>query len=282
MRQTSSMGKARRLKRIFSGKNNLVIVPVDDSLLAGPTQGLENLQSKLPLIIEGCPDVIMGFQGSFRRFSNLLHEVPAILNITASTTRSLHTRKVLVGSVKQAIQMGLDGVAVHVNIGSRFESEMLKIMGKVSQDCEKYGMPLLAIMYPRTEAQDGTDENYLELRDNDRGKYAQLVAHAARVGLEMGADLIKTQYTGDVESFKQVLDACDPIPVVVAGGPAVSAETMLEMAYNVVQAGGGGVSFGRNVFSRTNPIPYIKALKLVVHQKLSPTEATTIALGSAS
>jgi len=271
------IGKKKRIKKFFhkeSGKT--LIVPLDDSLLAGPTNGLVDLKSKAEKIISAKPNAIIGFKGLFKNFSDIIGDLPAILNITGSTTKGMHTKKVLVDSVETGVKLGIEAVAVHVNISSKYESEMLKILGKVSRECEKYGMPLLAIMYPRRENEDGTDNNYLDLKNNNIKQYTYLVAHAARVGLELGADLIKTQYTGDPESFSVVVESCSPIPVIAAGGPPLNIDIMLSNAKGIIQAGGAGVSFGRNVFTRENPEPYIIALKEIIHNDKSVDDAIYI------
>ena len=269
----TELGKLRRLRRLFHREGSrIVLVPLDDSLISGPQMGLEFLGAKLEKILRASPDAIMGFPGLFRNHGDLLANIPAILNITASTSRSHHTRKTLVGTVMQALRLGVEAIAVHVNISSRFEPEMLAILGSVASEADNSGLPLMAIMYPRTEGAD-KDDNYTELRKENPKQYAGLVAHAARVGVELGADIIKTQYTGDPESFHSVVEACLPIPVIIAGGPALPMESMLQMAFGSIRAGGSGVSFGRNVFSRVHPVAYIDALKSIVHDNMTPTEA---------
>ncbi|MGH9908669.1 MAG: 2-amino-3,7-dideoxy-D-threo-hept-6-ulosonate synthase [Pyrinomonadaceae bacterium] len=266
-------GKIRRMSRLFSRvADRILIVPIDDSLIFGPTAGLEQVESKLQKILLNPPDALLAFPGVFRNDARLLSQVAGIINLTAGTSRSKHTRKSQVASVHQAAQLGLDAVAVHVNISSKYESEMLRILGSVSGDCESYGMPLLAIMYPRSETELG-DDNYDELKHNNRNRYAELVAHSARVAVDLGADLIKTKYTGDPESFHIVVDACKPIPIVVAGGPVVPVDSALQMAHEVIQAGGAGVGFGRNVFSSDFPQTIISALKAIVHDSLTVEEA---------
>ena len=175
-----SIGKYRRLKRIFSHPSGrVVVVPLDDSLLAGPTNGLEDLVQKAELVAEAKPNAVIGFPGLARHCWKTLSPTPFILNISASTTRTTHTRKTLVGSVDQAIRMGADAVAVHVNISSRYETEMLHSLGVVSRECDLMGLPLMAIMYPRSEAVDGADDNYSTLKEHSRDEYASLVAHCA-------------------------------------------------------------------------------------------------------
>ena len=182
---TPSIGKARRINRLFSPvTHKTVIVPLDDGLINGPAQGLEKFEPKIEKIIQNPPDAIIGFSGLFRNYAKLLLGVPGILNLTASTIRSKHTQKVLIGTINQALMMGLDAVAVHVNIGSKFEPEMLRILGNIALECDTLGMPLLAIMYPRSEC-NGVDENYEDLKHNNIQQYTELVAHAARVGSQL-------------------------------------------------------------------------------------------------
>lgn len=269
----SHTGKVRRMRRLFASKaGRIIIVPIDDSLIFGPAAGLEHIECKLHDILLDPPDALLAFPGVFRNHSHLLSEIPAIVNLTASTGRSNHTRKVLVGSVEQALQLGAEAVAVHVNISSAYEFEMIEILGQVSRDCEHFGLPLVGIMYPRSENSEG-DNNYEELKHSDRKAYAELVAHSARVAVDLGVDLIKTKYTGDVESFEIVVRACKPVPIVVAGGPKIPAQSALRMAQQVIEAGGAGVSYGRNVFSRTPSQPMISALKGVVHKGLTAEQA---------
>lgn len=275
MQTTTQFGKSRRLTRLFTRDNRAVFVPVDDSLISGPTNGLENLGSKVGMIAQASPNAIIGFAGVLKQYGEFLNFAPFILNITASTTRSHHTRKTLIGTVEQALHLGVEAVAVHVNVGSEYETEMLHNLGVVSRECEAAGMPLLGIMYPRSEDENG-DNNYLYLKQSQPLKYAELVAHAARIGVEVGVDLVKTQYTGTPETFRCVVEACYPTPIVVAGGPILPPEAMLRIAYDVIQAGGAGVSFGRNIFGRLNPTSYISALKSIVHHQKSVEDALQI------
>ena len=197
------------------------------------------------------------------------------MNVTASTVNSSHTRKVLIGNVKQAVQMGMDAVAVHLNLTSRYEPEMIQNMGIISRESDEYGMPLMAIVYPRKEI-NGIDENYEEMKVKDRKKYTSLVAHACRVGVDLGADIVKTQFTGDVETFKKIVETCSPVPVIIAGGPLVEPIKMFHNAYESVTAGGAGVSFGRNVFGRADSTTFIKALRQIVHNGIDPKSALKI------
>ncbi len=144
---------------------------------------------------------------------------------------------------------------------------MLSILGKVAEECDLFGMPLLAMMYPRGPKI--TDEHAPEV-----------VAHAARIGAELGADIVKTNYTGDIETFKAVIESC-PVPVVIAGGPkAKTIKDILVMTDEAMKAGSAGLSIGRNVFQYEKPTLIVEALSAIVHNKSSVEAALQILGGT--
>ncbi|MEK6259503.1 MAG: fructose-bisphosphate aldolase [Planctomycetota bacterium] len=270
----SDSGKQRRLSRIISpDSRRTVIVPLDDSLICGPIWRLAPLRITVDEIAMEQPDAILGFRGLVRCNAAALTSIPYILNLCASTTKGEYTRKFVIGCVEEAVAMDMQAVAVHVNISSRFEREMLTILGRIGADCSKFGMPLMAIMYARSErgADDQTYE-YADLAASSPEEYAAILAHAVRIGVELGADIVKTQFSGTIDSFRRVVEAAAPIPVVVAGGPPITAEAMLQRASDVLTAGAAGVSFARNVFARRKPGAAVRALKAVVHGQLSVRE----------
>jgi fructose-bisphosphate aldolase/2-amino-3,7-dideoxy-D-threo-hept-6-ulosonate synthase len=175
--------------------------------------------------------------------------------------------KVQVCSVKEAVRIGADAVSVHVNVGAENEDKMLVKLGRVADECDLYGVPLLAMMYPRGK----------KIQDQHA---VDMVAHAARVGAELGADVIKTNYTGNVETFKEVVCSCH-VPVIIAGGPKVeTVQEVLQMVHDSIKAGGSGVSIGRNVFQHENPTKMVKAISEIVHKGAPVDEALNI-LGEA-
>jgi fructose-bisphosphate aldolase/2-amino-3,7-dideoxy-D-threo-hept-6-ulosonate synthase len=187
-----------------------------------------------------------------------------IIHLSGITLRCPHpNHKVQIGSVADAVRLGADAVSVHVNVGAEHETEMLSTMGKVACECDAFGIPLLAMMYPRGP--------------NIKDPHAvDVVAHAARLGAEMGADIIKTNYTGDAESFREVIDSC-PVPVIIAGGAKTeTTRDVLQMVKDSVAAGGAGLSIGRNVFQHNDPAKMVKALNAIVHDNVSVSEAMKI------
>lgn len=276
MNSFSSAGKAKRLSRLLDGTSKrTVIVPIDDSLIFGPYDGLADLSLKIKQMAEAKPNGILAFAGVFREFSETLSGIGAIINLTASTVRSMHTRKVLINNLQSAIALDPEAVAVHVNVTSAYESEMLNNLGLVSRECESFGVPLMAIMYPRREEGD-KDDNYDDLKKKSPEAYTRLVCHCTRIAADLGADLIKTQFTGTAPSFQKVIEACWPIPVVVAGGPLTDPKSMLKNAFAAIEGGAIGVSFGRNVFNRTDSRQIITALKQLVYCRLSVDDALAL------
>src|SRR4051794_26424348 len=122
----------RRLSRLCdppSGRS--VIVPVDDSLIFGPRNGLADFDSKLRDIADGAPQAILGYPGHFEHHSQAIQSLAWICNLTASTTRRSHTRKTQIISVRDAIALGCDCVAAHVNLTSAYETEMLHVLSRI-------------------------------------------------------------------------------------------------------------------------------------------------------
>jgi len=255
-------GKKRRLTRIFKEDNRTVIVPMDHGVTIGPCQGIENMQNTVNQLIKGNVDAILVHKGIAKRVNAGKAGLIVMLS-GASNLNPNQNNKVQVCTVQEAARLGADGVSVHVNVGAQDEDKMLIKLGRVADDCDVLGMPLLAMMYPRGPKI--TNEHAPEV-----------VAHAARLGAELGADIIKTNYTGDVETFKAVVECC-PVPVVIAGGPkAKTATDILEMTAEAMKAGSAGISIGRNVFQHENPAAIAKALSAIVHSGASVEEAQKI------
>jgi fructose-bisphosphate aldolase/2-amino-3,7-dideoxy-D-threo-hept-6-ulosonate synthase len=138
-----------------------------------------------------------------------------------------------------------------VNIGSESESDMLQMFGEVSWDCHEYGIPLVAMMYPRGPSiKDPFDPT--------------IVAHVARIGSELGADVVKTLYTGSIDSFRKVVEASSA-PLVVAGGSMIdNTPKFLQMVNDAMEAGAAGVAIGRNIWQHQNPVKITKAVSSIV------------------
>ncbi|MCQ2445160.1 MAG: 2-amino-3,7-dideoxy-D-threo-hept-6-ulosonate synthase, partial [Mailhella sp.] len=188
-----------------------------------------------------------------------------IMHITASTELSpAGNTKVLTGTVEEAVRLGADAVSVHINLGDALGRGMLHTAGMIAGQCSRWGMPLLMMLYGRGGL----------IRDSFA---VDVVAQCARVGAELGADIVKVSYTGSPDTFERVTRCCC-CPVVIAGGERInSTRKLLQMVYDSIQTGGAGLSIGRNVFDHPRRVALMKALNAIVHHNASVEEGMAIA-----
>jgi predicted phospho-2-dehydro-3-deoxyheptonate aldolase len=255
-------GKTRRLKRIMQQDNRTVIVPMDHGVTVGPIQGITNMQTIIDKLVKGGVDAILVHKGIAKRVDTGDAGLIVMLSGMSNLSPNVNA-KVQVCSIQEAIRIGADAVSVHVNVGAQDEDKMLQNLGKVAEECDAFGIPLLAMMYPRGPK-----------IPNEHAP--EMVAHAARIGAELGADIIKTNYTGTIETFKAVVESC-PVPIVIAGGPKCkSLEEVLQTTSDALKAGAAGLSIGRNVFQCDSPTQISKALSAIVHNGATVEQALKI------
>lgn len=256
------VGKEIRLNRITKN-GRMVCVTLDHGVSTGPIQGIEDIKSTISKVEKGGATTILIHKGLMRLIP-LFNQTGIIIHLSASTNLGLTpNRKILTTNVKEAVRLGGDAVSVHINVGGKDEPEMLEQLGIVSGECDRWGMPCIAMMYPR-------GENIPNEHDPEK------VAHAARVGAELGADIVKTVYTGDPDSFKEVVKKC-PVPIAIAGGPKAKTEKdVFEMVRGALDAGAIGVTFGRNIFQHSEPTKMVKALTTLVIKNSSVSEALEV------
>jgi DhnA family fructose-bisphosphate aldolase class Ia len=259
-----NLGKQKRLEHIIKVGHKSFIVPVDDLLIMGVSGQLIQYKETIPLLKDPAIDAVLGFPGVFSQFYTDLRKKPWIINLTTSTSLSFHTYKRLSITLQNAISSGCDAVAAHVNLSSPNEGEMIQNLAYVSCECQKYGIPLMAIMYPRKPDKDGKDNNYLQMKIDDNEMYTKMVSHACRIAVELGVDIIKTNYTGSLESFKRVVYSSGNIPVIIAGGEQIDEEAALNNIRGAIIAGAAGICFGRNFFYRTNIPAFIRKIRIIL------------------
>jgi class I fructose-bisphosphate aldolase len=183
------------------------------------------------------------------------------LHLSASSAQNPDPNdKRIVTGVEEALALGADGVSVHTNIGAPTESAMVEDLGRVARECERLGVPLLAMMYAR-------GPGVRDPHDPER------VRHIARLGAELGADVVKCPYTGSAATFREVVRGC-PVPVVISGGPRMDNDrAVLQMVQDAIGAGAAGVSIGRNAFQHPRPEAMVRALAEIVLHGRTAAEA---------
>jgi fructose-bisphosphate aldolase/2-amino-3,7-dideoxy-D-threo-hept-6-ulosonate synthase len=233
---------------------------MDHGISDGPIEGLEDPHSLIyQCESHGLTSVIIN-KGILKTLPKPT-KVGILVHFSGSTSLSMSpNRKMLTGNVEEAIRLGADGVSIHINIGGKEEPEMLHQLGSVAHECHQWNMPLLAMMYPRGE----------KIKDPHD---PQIVGHVARIGAECGADIVKTLYTGDIDSFSKVVKST-PVPIVIAGGPKAKSDMdVLQMTEDAMKAGAKGVTYGRNIFAHKSPQKMVQALAAIIFKNESAKEA---------
>jgi len=230
---------------------------MDHGFTLGQIEGLMDMQAVVDNVSAGGANAIILHKGMVRGGHRRRgRDIGLIIHLSASTQMNPDPNdKVLICTVEEAITLGADAVSIHINLGAPQESNMIEAAGTVSRDCNRWGIPLLIMIYPRGEG----------IEPHDPGA----VAHCVRVAEELGADLIKTNYPMDSEAFARIVSSSS-VPVLVAGGEKGGDLDALRMIDDAVGAGCSGVCMGRNAFQRTNTTEFVHAITRVVHGREKP------------
>jgi len=253
--------------KVNRSTGNAVIIARGNGVNVGQSKRIKRVKDIAEAVARGGSDGAVDHKGAAtvgnRGYGR---DLGLIIHLSASTALGPDpNNKVLVATVEEALKLGADGVSIQVNVGAEDEARMLATLGDTSRKCQEWGMPLLAMMYPRGPKV--SSEHAVEY-----------VKHAARIGAELGVDIVKTNYTGSPETFKQVVRGCS-VPVVIAGGPKMdTGQQVLEMVYDSISVGGAGLSIGRNIFQAEDPTLFVKRLCKVVHENYSVEEAEEVTL----
>ena len=254
----TEIGKRIRIDRIMNrNTKKTVIVPMDHGITIGPIKGLYDMKKIVNQVAEGGANAVLLHKGIIRAgYRGYGKDIGLIMHLSGSTILGPDPNdKVTVAEVEEAIKLGADAISIHINVGSKTEPKQLKTLGRTAKLCEEWGVPLLAMMYPRGE----------KIKDQFD---VEVVKHAVRIGAELGADIVKTNYTGTSDSFREVVKSC-PVQVVMAGGPKTNTnEEFCKMVYDSIQAGGSGIAAGRNIFQHKQPIEMVRVMCGIVHEDL--------------
>jgi len=211
----------------------------------------------MDIAIKGSADALMVNKGIAKQIPQQFRkDVALIVKLTGRTAMSPVMTQGLTGTIDDAIELDADAVAVTVYIGNEYEDEMLTQFSELYSDAKKHGFPVMGIIYPRPE--------------NGKRYKGEYIRYAARVGSELGCDLIKTYYPeqGKQMFARVVKDAF--CPVVAAGGALSKGTTnIFKVAENVIDTGGFGMAVGRNIWMRDNSeaIKVLKQLSKIIKKK---------------
>lgn len=252
------IGKEIRFSKIIQpDTGRTCIVPLDHAVTSGPIDGLSHVIQSIGRIGVEKTNAFVVHKGVLYQLEGnkkLLAGGNFLLHISASTDLGgLAAHKCLVSSVEHAVRLGAIGVSVHVNLGNRYESEMISDLGCIADACYQWGMPVLAMMYVRNDE----DQNA-----NDWMK----IAHAARIAQELGADIVKIACPKQEEELGEIVEKVQ-IPVIISGGEKMEDLQFLEYVDKALKAGVSGISAGRNVFQSENPGRLVTWVSDLVHRR---------------
>ncbi|MEA3334340.1 MAG: fructose-bisphosphate aldolase [Chloroflexota bacterium] len=264
---STSLGKQVRLHRLQNPQSGRILtIAIDHAPSYGVLPGLEDIQAVIDRVAAGGPDAVMLMKGPAQRcFAPYAGDISLILK--SSTLSPFHpTQDVWVNPVEDALRLGADAISMALTVGSEQQAALVSNLAALVREAEQVGLPVIVHAYPNGE-----------LVPPDQIYSAEQVSYAARLGMELGVDIVKTFYTGSAESFGTVVEAAAPALVVAAGGPRLDSDAdVLTMAFAVKEAGAAGLTFGRNVWQSDSAPSTIRALAAVLHEEASVDEALAL------
>jgi fructose-bisphosphate aldolase, class I len=262
---TSALGREIRLRRIIGEDGRLMTVALDQAVPRGVAPRLADLKATFDRIAAGEPDAFTVFKGvAGHLLSGRAKQVPLIIKGSTFCIDFHPTYDATVAQVEDCLRLGADAIAVGISAGSEHQVAMLEMLSVVTEEAHKWGLPVVCHAYPSGELW------------GDRKGSTESVIYAARAAAECGTDIVKTWYTGSAAEFKKVVDAT-PTLVVAAGGAATpQAIDVLNQAAAIMDAGGAGMTAGRNIWGAPDPTKMVLALKAVIHGGMNPGEALKI------
>jgi putative autoinducer-2 (AI-2) aldolase len=250
-------GMKNRLSQLIQKDGKAMFLPIDHGYFQGPTHCLEKPGETIAPLWKYA-DALMLTRGVLRNSIDPTIPKPYIMRVSGAVTvvgEDLANES-LTTSVKEIIRLNASAASMSVFVGTKHENKSLTNLSKLVDDCEDYGIPVMAVTSVGRE---------LEKRE------ARYLALVARVSAEIGARVVKTYYCK--ENFEKVIDGC-PVPVVIAGGPKTETQReVFDFVYDGMQKGAIGVNLGRNIWQTQYPVAAMRAIRSIVHDDYTPKEA---------
>jgi putative autoinducer-2 (AI-2) aldolase len=234
-------------------------MPIDHGYFQGPTSCLEKPAETIKPLLPYF-DALFCTRGVLRAAISAAIDKPIILRVSGGTSMAGKdlANEGITTSVEEILRLNAAAVGVSVFVGSEYEKQTLLNLSSLVNECERYGIPVMAVTAVGKE---------LEKRD------ARYLGLACRICAELGARVVKTYWC---ENFDKVVKGC-PVPVVIAGGPKCETEKeVFEFVYDGMQKGAIGVNLGRNVWQSPQPVAMAAALQAIIHEKANVRKAQEI------
>ena len=256
------IGKQIRMNSLFNkSTGNSLCIAVDHGGIAGPMEGINDPAKLVQQCVVGGADCILTTRGFARAAAaGWDRKTSLLLRLTGGfTTLGGKFEEEMITSPETAVEYGAAGVAVTVKFGHEREGEFTQNASFTADKCDRLGLPLMVEAMAKGKELESTNPKGIKL--------------ASRAAMEIGADIVKTYYTGDPDSFREVVEGC-PIPILILGGPkSDSDEEVISNVYYAMQAGARGIAMGRNIWQRKNVQTMIEAMAGLVHEGWSIQQA---------
>jgi putative autoinducer-2 (AI-2) aldolase len=250
-------GIKNRLNQLIQSDGHCFFLPIDHGYFQGPTSCLEKPGETIKPLLPFC-DGLFVTRGVLRAAIDPARSKPIILRVSGGTSMAGKdlASEGLTTSIEEIIRLNASAVGISVFVGSEYEYQTLMNLSRLVNECENYGIPVMAVTAVGKE---------LEKRD------ARYLALSCRIAAELGARIVKTYWCK--EGFDKVVAGC-PVPVVIAGGPKCDSELeVFEFVYDGMQKGAIGINLGRNVWQASHPVAIAAALRSIVHEQATPKKA---------
>ena len=258
-------GKLVRLNRLFShASGRLCSVAVDHFVIygAGIPEGLRRFRATVASVVEARPDAVTMHVGMAAAvWPQHAGSVPLILQSSLVSLNDSFMEQA--ATPEDAVRMGADAFAVVALVRGPSEGRYLRRVADCVREAARFEMPVICHIYARTFSEKGVGFSYAP----------EDIAWAARCAAEMGADVVKVPYCGEIAAYSQIVAEC-PVRLVAAGGPqAPDLRGALAMMADVVKSGAAGATIGRNIWGVEQIGPAVRAFKAVIHDGLSAEAA---------
>jgi fructose-bisphosphate aldolase / 2-amino-3,7-dideoxy-D-threo-hept-6-ulosonate synthase len=266
-----SVGKQLRLKRVIDPSGVSIICALDHGMTSPVfLEPLSEIATRAEETIAGGANVIMMSKGMIRACTGAFDRTTSLaLLLSASANpgegEAAGSGVVQIARVEEALRLGADAVVLFVALAGDTEDTMIQTLSRVGGECERLGMPFIAeAEFPTT---------YASVEDLKDAYGFDYLARNVRLCAELGADIVKTNWPGDVDSFAKLVAATSGIPVVLAGGSRITDEELLLRMEQAMSVGAIGCSVGRNIFMHENPQALTRALARVIREGWPATKA---------
>jgi len=265
---SANVGKVMRMKRVVDAAGVSVICALDHGMTSPNfLEPLADITTRTHEAVAGGANVIMMSKGMVRLAAPAFAPTTSLallLSASANPERG-EPQIVQIAEVEEAARIGADAVVLFTALGGDTEAGMIRILSAVGRECETHGIPFIAeAEFPTTYA------SVKDLKDKYGFEYLR---RNVRLCTELGADIVKTNWPGDGESFRKLVEAANGIPVVLAGGSRLNDDELLSRMETAMSVGAIGCSVGRNIFMHRSPEAITRALSRVIRERWSAGEA---------